>query len=62
VLTYFDLDKDAKVFKTYVTKAYEGSFFLPAATVSAMYDEERYQALVPGRWLSAGTGKLGGTH
>jgi uncharacterized protein YfaS (alpha-2-macroglobulin family) len=54
VLTYFSIgEKDPKVFKIYVTKAYEGSFFMPAATVSAMYDEERYQALVPGRWLTA---------
>jgi hypothetical protein len=53
VLTYFSIEKDPKVFKIYVTKAYEGSFFLPASSVSAMYDEERYQALVPGRWLSA---------
>ena len=56
VLTYFSIgEKDPKVFKTYVTKAYEGSFFMPAATVSAMYDEQRYQALVPGRWLTPGS-------
>jgi hypothetical protein len=54
VLTYFSLGaKESKAFKLYVTKAYEGSFFLPAASVYAMYDEDRYQALVPGRWLSA---------
>jgi uncharacterized protein YfaS (alpha-2-macroglobulin family) len=53
VLTYFSIgEKDPKVFKIFVTKAYEGSFFMPATSVSAMYDEERYQALVPGRWLS----------
>ena len=56
VLTYFSMGvKDTKVFKIYVTKAYEGSFFLPAVSVSAMYDQ-RYQALVPGKWLAAAAG------
>lgn len=51
VLTYFSMGaKEPKVFKIYVTKAYEGSFFLPAASVAAMYDQ-RFQALVPGKWL-----------
>lgn len=51
VLTYFSMNaKEPKVFKIYVTKTYEGNFFLPATTVSAMY-EQRFQALVPGRWL-----------
>ena len=51
VLSYFSMGiKEPKVFKIYVTKAYDGVFFLPAASVSAMYDE-RYQAIVPGRWL-----------
>jgi alpha-2-macroglobulin len=60
VITYFSLGtKDPKVFTTYVTKAYEGSFFLPAASVQAMYDEERYQALVPGRWLDPSAPKGG---
>jgi alpha-2-macroglobulin len=55
VLTYFSMgDNEPKVFKIYVTKTYEGNFFLPASTVSAMYDEERCQALVPGRWLVSG--------
>jgi uncharacterized protein YfaS (alpha-2-macroglobulin family) len=60
VLTYFSIGaKDPKVFKIYVTKAYDGSFFLPAASITAMYDQ-RYQALVPGRWLVPGqTGGAG---
>jgi hypothetical protein len=58
VLSYFSIGpNDGKVFKTYVTKAYDGKFFLPATSVTAMYDE-RYQALVPGMWLDArGAGK-----
>jgi len=54
VLTYFSIAaKEAKVFKLYVNKSYEGSFYLPPSSVSAMYDE-RFQALVPGRWLQGG--------
>jgi alpha-2-macroglobulin len=54
VLTYFSIGtKDPKVFKTYVTKAYDGDFFLPATSVSGMYDE-RFQAVLPGRWLTPG--------
>jgi len=57
VLTYFSMGaKDSKVFKIYVTKAYEGTFFMPASSVSSMYDQ-RYQALVPGRWLTARAGQ-----
>ncbi|MGA2546687.1 MAG: MG2 domain-containing protein [Rectinemataceae bacterium] len=53
VLSYFSIGpRDSKVFKTYVTKAYDGIFFLPASSVTAMYDEG-YQALVPGMWLDA---------
>ena len=60
VLTYFSIgEKETKVFKIYATKAYEGSFFMPASSVSAMYDEERCQALVPGRWLVPGASKAG---
>jgi uncharacterized protein YfaS (alpha-2-macroglobulin family) len=52
VRTYFSLgEKESKTFRIYATKAYEGSFYLPAASVSAMYDEERCQALVPGKRL-----------
>lgn len=57
VLTYFTLGaKDTKVFTTYVTKAYEGSFFLPASSVECMYDE-KYAAVSPGRWLSGSSAK-----
>ena len=63
VLTYFSMGtKDPKVFKTYVTKVYDGTFFLPAVSLSAMYDD-RFQAMVPGRWLdgrAAGPGSGGG--
>ncbi len=56
VYSYFDLDaKETRTIKTYVNKTYEGSFWLPAASVQAMYDE-RWQALVPGRWLAAPAG------
>jgi hypothetical protein len=62
VLTYFSLEaREPKVFKIYVTKAYEGDFFMPAASVSAMYDEQRYQALVPGRWLLSSSPADSGT-
>jgi len=60
VLTYFSLGaREEKVFTTYVNKAYQGSFFLPATSVQAMYDE-RLQAVSPGRWLAGAEGGSGG--
>ncbi len=52
VMTYFSLARgDSKTFIIRVNKTYEGRFYLPAVSVSAMYDQS-IQALVPGRWLS----------
>jgi uncharacterized protein YfaS (alpha-2-macroglobulin family) len=55
VFTYFALDgREEKRFRIYVNRTYEGKFYLPAASVEAMYDA-RFQAVVPGRWLSEAT-------
>ena len=52
VYTYFALTgREEKRFRTYVNRTYEGRFYLPAASVEAMYDP-KIQAVSPGRWLS----------
>lgn len=52
VMTYFGLQRgETKRFRFYVNKAYDGAFFLPAATAEAMYRPDVY-AVLPGRALS----------
>ncbi|HTX72016.1 MAG TPA: MG2 domain-containing protein [Rectinemataceae bacterium] len=54
VLTYFSMASgEVKNFRIYLNQTYGGSFFLPAATVQAMYSD-RWQAVLPGRWLGTG--------
>lgn len=52
VNTYFGLQRgETRRFRFYVNKAYDGAFFLPAATVEAMYRPDVF-AVLPGRALS----------
>jgi uncharacterized protein YfaS (alpha-2-macroglobulin family) len=52
VMTYFGLQRgETRRFRFYVNKAYDGAFFLPAATVEAMYRPDVF-AVLPGRALS----------
>lgn len=52
VKTYFSLGRgQSKTFYLEATKAYEGTFFLPAIQAEAMYDPS-LRALEPGRWLA----------
>jgi len=52
VMTYFGLQRgETRRFRFFVNKAYDGAFFLPAATVEAMYRPDVF-AVLPGRALS----------
>ena len=51
VLTYFDLDASRKVtFKVYLNASYQGTYYLPAVSVSAMYDNS-VAANTKGQWV-----------
>ncbi len=52
VYTYFDLSANStKVFRFQLNASYQGRFYLPAVTTSAMYDEA-INARTPGQWIT----------
>ena len=51
VLTYFDLSSnESKTFNVLLNASYEGSYYLPAVNVEAMYDNSIY-ARTKGEWI-----------
>lgn len=51
VLTYFDLKRNAKAtFKVYLNASYQGSFYMPAVFVEAMYDNN-IAGNTKGKWV-----------
>ncbi len=54
VYTYFDLKaNEKKVFKILLNASYQGEFYLPAASVEAMYDHTIH-ANTAGQWVAVG--------
>jgi hypothetical protein len=52
VYTYFDLSANStKVFRFQLNASYQGRFYLPAVSTSAMYDET-INARTPGQWIT----------
>lgn len=52
VLTYFDLDANRKfTFKVFLNASYQGRYYLPAVSVSAMYDNS-IAANTAGQWVN----------
>ena len=57
VNTFFDLAQgDQHVYRVQLTAAYQGRFYLPAASCEAMYDRSIY-ARKPGNWVEVGSPK-----
>ena len=51
VYTYFSLDgRRTKTFTFSATVAYSGSYYVPAVSAEAMYDNS-YSALIPGKYV-----------
>lgn len=51
VYTFFDLPEgQSRIYRIQLNAAYEGRFYLPAASCEAMYDQSIY-AQEPGRWI-----------
>ncbi len=52
VLTYFDLKKNKKAtFKVYLNASYQGTYYMPAVFVEAMYDN-KISANTKGQWIN----------
>ena len=51
VLTYFDLNKSTKAtFKVFLNASYQGSYYMPAVLVEAMYDNS-ISSNTKGQWV-----------
>ena len=52
VMSYFDLAKNTKIsFKVYLNASYQGSFYMPAVFVGAMYDNS-ISSNTKGQWVN----------